>query len=424
MDLKITNVRVVDPANKKDCVTNLYVKDGKIAAVEQANHPAAREIDGTGLIAVPGLVDIHAHLRDPGLTYKEDIATGTAAAAAGGITSLFAMPNTKPVTDSKEILDYIKEQTQKAGNAKVYPTPAMTAGMEGKELADYAMYHEWGIKAISDDGKAVANPHMMLQVLQEAKKYGFLPVCHSDDVQLVHGGLMNEGEVSRRLGVPGNPSVSEEVTVARDILLAEYAQYRVHIQHMSSGKSVQLVRDAKKRGAQVSCETGPHYLMLNDSWVEKVGAYARMNPPLRTEKDRQMLLQGIVDGTIDCIATDHAPHSEEEKTGPLEKTMNGIVGFETSFAVCYTTLVDGGYISLSRLIELMSTTPAKLANISAGTLSVGAPADIALFDVEHTFVVDREKFRSKGHNTPFHGMELKGKTKYTILDGTIVYEDK
>lgn len=423
MELVIKQVRIVDPANGRDQVSNVYVKDGKIAEISDADHPAAQVIDGKGLVAVPGLVDIHVHLRDPGLTYKEDIATGSAAAAAGGFTSIFAMPNTEPVTDNVETIAYVEETGRKADNAHVYVMPAMTVGQQGKEVSDFAAYRAHGIVAVTDDGKAVADPLVARQVMEEAKKYHLLPVTHSDDVRLVNGGVMNEGEVSRRLGVKGNPSISEELMVERDILLAQYVGHKVHIQHMSSGISVALVREAQKRGVDVTCETGPHYIALNDEWVEKVGANARMNPPLRTERDRQLILQGIADGTITILATDHAPHSAKEKEGPLESTMNGIVGLETAFPVYYTYLVKSGIISLSKLVELTSTNPAQRVGIPAGTLSIGANADLMLFDPEATYTIDKNTFRSKGRNTPFDGMEVSGKVKYTILCGRVVYQD-
>ncbi|MGI6030519.1 MAG: dihydroorotase [Eubacteriales bacterium] len=423
MDLKLHHIRLVDPSCGRDEVTHLYVKDGKVAAITLEELPATQVLDGTGLTAFPGLVDVHCHLRDPGLTYKEDVITGTQAAAAGGITTIFAMPNTKPVTDNEETIRYIQQKATNWGSAHVHVVPAMTVGTLGKEPADYQMYVRNGILAISDDGKEVADPLVMRHVLEGARQYNLVPVCHCDDVTLVQGGLMNEGEVSRRLGVPGNPAASETVAVARDILLAEYVGWKVHLQHLSCGTSIALVREAKKRGVQVTCETGPHYFTFTDEAVESIGPNARMNPPLRTARDRELILEGIADGTVDCIATDHAPHSVEEKTGPLDKTMNGIVGFETSFAASYTQLVLGGVVSFSRLIELMSTSPAKLMGLSCGTLQVGSPADIAVADLTKTWKVDASQFRSKGRNTPFEGMELTGRIRYTLLDGQLVYQD-
>lgn len=423
MELVIKQVRIVDPANGRDQVSNVYVKDGKIAEISDADHPAKQVIDGTGLVAVPGLVDIHVHLRDPGLTYKEDITTGTAAAAAGGFTSIFAMPNTEPVTDNVETIAYVEESARKAGNAHVYVMPAMTVGQQGKEVCDFAAYRAHGIVAVTDDGKAVADPLVARQVMEQAKQWDLLPVTHSDDVRLVNGGVMNEGEVSRRLGVKGNPSISEELMVERDILLAQYVGHKVHIQHMSSGTSVALVREAQRRGVDVTCETGPHYIALTDEWVEKVGANARMNPPLRTERDRQLILQGIADGTITILATDHAPHSAKEKEGPLASTMNGIVGLETAFPIYYTYLVKEGIIPLGKLVELTSTNPARRVGIPKGTLSIGADADVMLFDPDATYTIDKNTFRSKGRNTPFDGMEVCGKVKYTILSGRVVYEN-
>ncbi len=424
MDLAIKNARVIDPKNGVDKITNIYIYDGKIANITDEEMITDEVIDGTNLIATPGLIDLHSHLRDPGLTYKEDIESGTMAAAAGGITSIFAMANTIPVTDNEETIKQINKKAKEVGSANVYVVGAMTRGLHGEQLCDYEMMKENGVLAVSDDGKSVENPKVMRDVVKSAKEYGLVPFCHCDDVALIDGGVMNEGEVSRKLGLKGNPTIAEDVVVARDILIGEMEDAHLHISHVSSGTSVDIIRNAKKRGAKVTAETAPHYIALTDEWVELVGANARMNPPLRGKKDRQEIIDGIIDGTIDCIATDHAPHSEEDKEGELAKTMNGIVGFETSFGVSYTYLVKRGLISLNRLIELMSVKPAEIMGLDKGNLSIGADADIALFDIENEYTVSKECFKSKGKNTPFDGFMLYGKAKYTILNGKVVYKEE
>lgn len=423
MELFIKGARLIDPSCGIDEILDIAVSDGKIKEIGRGLTAQGLVIKGEELVACPGFVDMHTHMRDPGLTYKEDLSSGTRAAAAGGVTTLLAMPNTAPPIDSSEGLRQAKKNEDQKAYVRVVQAAAMTMGQDGKELCDYSALKAAGCVALSDDGKAVADGGTMQDVLQEAKKYGLLPIAHCDDVSLIRGGAMNEGETAHTLGVKGNPAVAEEVIIARDILLAQSVGYRVHIAHVSSGRSVQLIREAKARGAYVTCETAPHYISLTDEAVAQMGADAKMNPPLRSQRDVEELIEGIKDGTIDAIATDHAPHTREDKAGGLMKAASGIVGLETMLGVCMKYLVEPGHISLNRLIELLSTRPAKILQVPGGTLKVGAPADITLFSPDEIYKVDREKFFSKGRNTPYDGETLRGVVKYTIVGGTIVFAD-
>ena len=414
--------RVVDPANGIDRQMDIRVLDGKIAAVEESLAPMAGEevIDAKGLAVMPGLVDMHVHLRDPGLTHKEDILTGCEAAAAGGVTSLWCMPNTSPVIDNKETIEYIQQKAVPA-KANVYLTGAITKGLAGSELSDFPMYHALGVKAVSDDGRPVKNAAVMSKALQEAQKNELLVTSHCEDLDIIAGGIVNDGKASHALGVKGMHRSSEDSITAREIVLAETHGCRVHIAHVSTKLSVQLIREAKARGVQVTAETCPHYFGMTEDAVLSRDADYRMNPPLRSEEDRKAVLQGVLDGTLDCIVTDHAPHAPEEKAD-FFKAPNGVIGMETSFAAAYTHLVKEGLCSLSQLTAMMSRNPARILGIRAGSLSVGMPADIALADCEQEWVVDPEKSRSRSKNMIYKGQTLSARIVRTIKGGTTVYQ--
>ena len=421
--LLIKNGMVIDPVNGINGVNDILIEDGKIAAVKPRIEIEADEmLYADGLTVVPGLVDMHVHLRDPGFIHKEDVLTGCDAAAAGGVTSLLCMPNTKPVIDTPKVVDYIQEKAQKA-KAKVYITGAISKRLNGEELCDFDRMKQAGVIAVSDDGRPVENAKMMTDALKKANELGLLVTSHCEDLDIIDGGIVNAGEVSELLGVKGMHRSSEDSITAREIILAETNDCAVHIAHVSTKLSVQLIREAKARGAKVTAETCPHYFSMTEREVLKQDADYRMNPPLREEADREAVLQGVLDGTLDCIVTDHAPHTKEEKrdffTAP-----NGVIGMETSFAASYTYLVKTGLMTLSQLIEKMSVNPAKLLGIEAGSLSVGAPADLALIDLKEDWTVDPAKSHSRSCNCIYKGKTLTGKVKYTFLNGKKVYDDK
>ena len=421
MRLLLQNVRLTDPSQGLDKVANLLLEDGKIAGIgEHLSAEGAKVVDGTGLVAAPGLVDMHVHLRDPGLTYKEDVYTGCRAAAAGGVTSLLAMPNTKPAMDTPETVRELLERA-KTADAAVYTAACITKGLKGEELTDLAGLREAGAIALSDDGRPVVNTRRLLEALEQAPALGMVITAHCEDLYLAAGGLMNEGEVSRRLGVPGIPAAAEDCGTAREIAAAASIGAPIHICHVSTKGSVELIRDAKARGVKVTAETGPHYLLLTEEALEKRDADYRMNPPLRREEDRLALIEGLKDGTLDAIATDHAPHSPEEKADFM-KAPNGSIGMETSLAATLTALE--GELSLSEIVAKMSWNPARILNIPAGTLQVGAPADVVLFDPEKRWTVDENALHGKSKNTPFKGMTLKGKVAMTIFHGRVVYDGR
>ena len=419
-EVLIQNGRVVDPSQNLDGQADIYIKDGVIQAVEpEISVSCGNIIDATGLVVLPGLVDMHVHLRDPGLTYKEDIFTGCDAAAAGGVTSVACMPNTNPVTDSPETLTYIRTKAATA-HAKVYPVASITAGMKGEALNDFTALKQAGAIAVSDDGRPVENGRRMMEGMQKAYHAGLPVISHCEDLSIIRGGIINEGEISKKLGVPGMHRASEDSVTAREIALAHATGTRIHIAHVSTEGSAALVRDAKARGVQVTCETCPHYFMLTEEELLRRDADYRMNPPLRTEADRKAMLAAVLDGTVDCIVTDHAPHALEEKADFL-KAPNGVVGLETSLAASLTSLYHTGLVSLSRLVELMSTNPARILGLNAGTLRPGAPRDVAIVELNLTWTVEPEKLHSKSHNTVFKGKTFTGKAVATLLDGKLVY---
>lgn len=419
------NARVIDPSQNMDVVCDLLCRDGKIAAVGQGL-PAdgAKRIDASGLVLAPGLIDLHTHLRDPGFTEKEDILTGCAAAAAGGVTTLCAMPNTKPTCDTPEIITYILEKAKNA-KARVLPVAAITKGLAGQELTDMEALKKAGACAFSDDGVPVATAALMAEAMREASKLNVPIFAHTEDQSLSKGGKINEGKVSRELGVPGIPNAAEDVGTARELALLMTApkNTRLHICHVSTAGSVALIADAKRRGLSVTAETGPHYFMLNDEMLRTKDADYRMNPPLRTKADQEAVLKALVDGTLDVIATDHAPHTPLEKSDFLNAP-NGVIGMETSFSAAYTALVLTGLMTVSELIYRMSTLPAKILGRDLGTLRVGTPADLILIDERESWIVDPEHLHGKSKNAVFKGRKLQSKVKMTVYNGEIVFEDE
>ena len=365
---------------------------------------------------------MHVHLRDPGQTYKEDIITGCEAAVAGGVTALACMPNTKPPVDNKETVKYILDKAKKA-KAKVYPVGCITKGMQGKELCDYDELKAAGCVAVSDDGRPVESANMMAQAMVKAHYAGLKVISHCEDLEIIDGGIINKGKISQQLGVKGMSRLSEDIITARELAIAQDTQMPIHIAHVSTKGSVNTIRGNTHIGVMCTCETAPHYFMMTDEKLLSRDADYRMNPPLREEDDVMAITAAIIDGTIDCIVTDHAPHSAEEKAD-FEKAPNGVVGMETSLAATLTGLYHTGTISLMHIVRLMCVNPRKILGIEGGSLGIGDIADIAIFDADESWTVDPEKLHSKSKNTCFKGMTLRGRVKYTLVNGKIVYEDK
>lgn len=419
-ELLIKNATVVSPADGINEQLDILVRDGVISQLGKNLSADCIAIDAEGLYAIPGLVDMHVHLRDPGQTHKEDIITGCNAAAAGGVTSLLAMPNTNPTIDSTETVKYILDKAKNA-KANVYVAASITKGLKSLEPTDLDELKSAGAIALSDDGRPVENTKFLSDAMKKAPELGMSVVAHCEDLFLADGGKINEGEVSQKLGVKGIPASAEDCGTAREIALAAALDVPVHICHVSTKTSVALIRDAKARGVKVTAETAPHYFSLTEKELLRGDADYRMNPPLRTKADVEEIITGLLDGTLDAVATDHAPHTPEEKAD-FVKAPNGSIGMETSLAVGITYLVKTGIMSFEQLIEKMSVNPAKILGINAGTLSVGAPGDIAIVDIDEVWTVDTEKLHGKSKNTPFKGKTLCGKVKKTILGGNIVFE--
>ena len=419
MDLLIKNAHVVSPADGLDGMADILIRDGKIAQIGDALPQNGEVIDAQGLTAIPGLVDMHVHLRDPGQTAKEDILTGCNAAAAGGVTSLLCMPNTNPTVDNAETVRYILDKAKNA-SAKVYVAASITKGLKSAEPTDLEALRAVGAVGLSDDGRPVENTKLLRDAMRKAPTLGMTVVAHCEDLFLADGGKINEGEVSAQLGIKGIPAAAEDCGTAREIALAAAENVPVHICHVSTKTSVALIRDAKRRGVQVTAETAPHYFSLTERELLKRDADYRMNPPLRTAADVHAVIHGLADGTLDCIATDHAPHTAEEKAD-FEQSPNGSIGMETSFAAANTYLVKAGILPFAELVRKMSLNPARILGIDAGTLSPGAPADIVLVAPDEKWTVDPDALHGKSKNTPFKGMTLTGRVKLTLLDGKPVY---
>ena len=422
MKLLLKRARVIDPSQNLDQVGDIFIADGKIEALGEdlfdRMADAEQVLDCDGLIAAPGLVDMHVHLRDPGQSEKEDVFSGCRAAAAGGVTSLLAMPNTVPPMDSPPLVRELLQKAESA-DAAVYPAACITKGLQGTQTTDFSALKAAGAIALSDDGFPVKNTRCLLEALRQAPPLGLLVTAHCEDRDLALGGLMNEGEVSRQLQVQGIPNAAEDCGTAREIAAVASIGAPIHICHVSTKGSVELIRDAKRRGVKVTAETCPHYLLLTEDALRSRDADYRMNPPLRTEEDRLALIEGLKDGTIDAISTDHAPHTPKEKSDFLTAP-NGSIGMETSLSATLTAL--DGVLTLYEVIEKMSANPAKILGIPAGTLAVGANADIVLFDPERSWTVDPDALHGKSKNTPFKGMTLKGRVVTTIFHGRKVFE--
>lgn len=417
--LLIRRVLLLDPLHEKSRITDILMQGDRVTRIAENIHcPDAQVISGSGLMAAPGLVDMHVHLRDPGQTHKEDILSGCAAAAAGGFTSVAAMPNTAPVADSERIIRYIIDKGRGA-KARVYPVASITRGMQGKQLTDFGALKKAGAVAVSDDGRPVVNAHMMMECMRAAAMLQMPVLSHCEEDTLAAGGIINDGAVSRKLGVVGIPAAAEDVIIAREIALSAASGKPVHICHVSTATGADLIRDAKRRGVPVTAETAPHYFTLTENELLRRNANFRMNPPLRTGEDRQAIIKALCDGTLDAIATDHAPHTQDEKADFL-RAPNGVIGLETAFALGFTMLVQPGHMDLYRLIRLLSVNPARILGIPGGNLQEEVPADIVLFN-EAQFTVNKESFRSAARNTPFDGMKLSGKIHYTICRGEISY---
>ncbi len=379
-------------------------------------------LDAGGLYLAPGLVDIHVHLRDPGQTEKEDLVTGTAAAAAGGFTAVACMPNTRPVCDNPAAVRDLLTRAAQAGNAHLLPIAAVTLGEHGETMTDFAALRAAGACAFSDDGVPVMSDAIMRAAMLEATRLGTMVISHCEDADMVKNYACNEGRVSALLGLPGRPAEAEDKMVARDCALALETGARVHIAHVSTARAVDIIRRAKAAGAPVTAETCPQYFIFTEDLVLELGTLARVNPPLRTEHDRQAVLNGVLDGTLDVIVTDHAPHTQAEKARPLPDAPSGMIGLETSFAACMTHLVHPGFLTTEQLLARMSAYPAQLIGHNGGRLEVGAPADLMLFDPEEQWTVDPAAFRSKARNTPFAGMTLTGRVKTTICGGKVTFQ--
>ena len=420
--LLIRGARILNPARGEDYVGNILITGDRVSAVsEHVYDDDAVVIEANGLTAVPGFIDLHVHLRDPGFTDKEDIHTGCKAAAAGGVTSLLCMPNTKPAIDSAETVRYILEES-KTADAHVYVAAAITKGLQGAELCDLEALREAGAVALSDDGRPVVDTACLVEAMRRAPELGMIVAAHCEDLFLAKKWYLNEGEISKELGLPGVPAAAEDCGTAREIAVAAAYDVPVHICHVSTKTSAALIRDAKARGVKVTAETAPHYLLMTDKELLKKDADYRMNPPLRAEEDRLAMIEAVKDGTIDVIATDHAPHTPEEKADFL-KAPNGSIGMETSFAGAYTALVKTGVLTLSELVEKMSVRPAQILGIEAGVIGAGQVADIVLIDENEKWVVDPDKLHGKSRNTPFKGMTLQGKVKVTVCGGRVVYNE-
>ena len=424
MKLLIRNGRVVHPVTGAVLLQDILIEDGKISLMERGIDAAADQvIEAAGLAVSPGLVDMHVHLRDPGLTYKEDILTGCAAAARGGVTSMACMANTSPTVDTPEQVAYVLDRARQANGVQVFPIAAVSRGLRGEEPTDAEALKKAGAIALSDDGSNVDNANLMRDVLIRTQRLGLPVLCHCEDTSMVEGRAVNEGSVSRQLWLEGRPAIAEEIMVMRDAMLAEETGAHVHICHISTAKAVDIVRRMKKRGVALTCETCPQYFTLTEEEVLTQGAMARVNPPLRTAKDIKGIIAGLKDGTIDVIATDHAPHAAEEKARPLTRAPSGMIGLETSLAVTLTQLYHTKKMELPAIIRRMSTNPADILGLPKGHMSLGVDADLTVFDPDEEWTVDPEQFASKARNTPFAGRKLKGRVKYTIVKGRIIYRD-
>jgi dihydroorotase len=431
MKLLLTGARVIDPSQKMDIVADVLLENGKITQIapelakslNPKDKGKLKTIDLASMIIVPGLIDMHTHLREPGLEYKETIASGAAAAVAGGFTSVACMPNSSPINDNRSITEFIKRKAAEASLANIYPIGAISKDSAGSQLTEFWDLKEAGIVALSDDGKPVMDAALMRRALEYASSLGLPVISHCEDTNLSGGGLMNEGYYSTILGLRGIPSIAEEAMVARDILIAEFTKTSVHIAHVSTDGSVHLIREAKKRSLKVTAETAPHYFILTDESLQGYDTNFKINPPLRCPDDLAAIKEGLADGTLDAIACDHAPHGRTDKEVEFEYAACGISGLDTSLGLSLQ-LINDGVISWPELIAKMSTNPARILNLPKGTLKSGADADITVIDPQLKWTVDVKAFRSRGKNSPFHGREMKGRAVLTIVGGDIKYDGR
>ncbi len=401
-------------------IVSLYIENGVLKDCLSADPD--RVIDASGLTVMPGLVDMHCHLREPGYEYREDIKSGTASAAKGGFSSVCCMPNTKPVCDNAAVVEGVLRKAELVGSCNVFPIGAASKGLEGKEIAEMGLMKEAGIVAVSDDGKPIASSNLLKKVLEYASDFDIPVLNHCEDLSIAEGA-MNEGAISTSLGLRGIPAIAEEIMISRDVQTAEYLDMPIHICHVSTARGIEIIRQAKARGVKVTCETCPHYFSLTEEACINYDTNYKMNPPLRTEKDRLAVIAGLKDGTIDCIVTDHAPHHVDEKDIEFSLANNGIIGFETAFAVGYTYLVKLGYLTLDELVEKMSVNPSKILKLGRGTLDIGMPADVTLADLSSSFIYTKEEILSKATNSPYIGESLEGRIKTTITGGRITYDE-
>lgn len=420
-ELLLKNARIVDPARGIDEVGNIAVADGII--VDEAQLTSPEVIDLTGKVLAPGFIDVHVHLRQPGNTTAETIASGSAAAAAGGFTSIVAMPNTNPSADTAGAIEYLRRIAAEQAVVKVLPCGNMTKGGKGEEMAGIGSLKNAGVIALSDDGKCIQDHSLMRHVVEYAKSFDLPILDHCEESTLAAGGVMNEGKWSVLLGMNGISAASEELIIARNILFARQINWRIHMQHVSTKEGVDMIRRARAKGIPVTGEATPHHLTLTDECIKKFDTNYKMNPPLRSEEDRQALIEGVADGTITVIATDHAPHTQTAKLVEFDHAPFGIIGLETALPVCFTELVVPGIISIPQLVEKMTVGPAEVLGMKDYSLASGHAADIVVFDPEAEYVIDKDKFRSKSRNTPFDGMKVRGKINMTLVDGKIVFRE-
>lgn len=417
-DLIIRGGRVIDPSQGIDETADVSIADGRIVAIGRGGD-ASEVVDATGQIVCPGLIDMHVHLREPGHEDEETIATGAAAAVAGGFTSIACMPNTDPAIDSEAMVEFVYRQAKRAGLCNVYPIGAITKGREGKELAEIGTMVRAGAVAFSDDGCGVANSSVMFRAMQYVKMFGRLVIQHCEDADLAASGCMNAGVMAMRLGLPGIPPMAEEVMIQRDVLISKHTGTRYHVAHISTAGAVQLVRDAKARGIPVTTEVCPHHLLMTEDEVANYDTNYKMNPPLRTRADVDACLDGVADDTIDCLVTDHAPHGMDEKADDFQTAPFGIVGLEVALPLFARALVEPGRLTWTRLIEKLTIRPATILGIDKGTLKQGADADVTVFDPNHEWQVDVTGFRSKSRNCPYNGWSLKSRVTTTVVGGAI-----
>ena len=421
--LWIQGGRVVDPANERDAVGYVFIRGGRIVgSLSEAELAKADIIDARGLVVAPGLVDIHVHLRDPGQTHKEDIGSGTRAAAAGGFTTVVCMPNTSPPADNPGTIQRIRDAAARRAVVKVYPTGCLTLGMKGEQLAPIGSLKRAGVIAVTDDGACVQSNEIMRRAVEYAKMCGLVVMDHCQDAAMTEGAVMNEGYWSLRLGLKGWPASAEDMVIARNVVLSRHTGAHIHLQHVSSAYGVDIIRRAKKRGIRVTGEAMPHHVFFTDESCKTYDTNFKMNPPLRTEADREALIEGVLDGSIDIFATDHAPHTPDEKDREFDHAPFGIIGMETALAVFLEVFHHSGHADLPFVISRLTHKPAEILGLDAGTLSPGAPGDVVLFHPDETWTVDGARFQSRSRNCPWHGHSLRGRIRRTLVNGVTVWD--